>query len=130
MDYFSISTRKMCNVVPCESTTIKSFVSPLSFLRHHLAAAASPLPKASTCFLFIKTLTTRACDIPLSSPPSSACYPSTCPSTPDTLNTSPCTRAPLWTACSCRCLPRKLRGRKSRFYHHLDCRYLQLGELL
>lgn len=54
----------------------------------------------------------------------------TCPSSSDPSNASPCTRGPLGTARSCHCLPRKPRGRKSRFYHRLDCRCLQWGELL
>lgn len=133
MDYYGISAKKMYSkcVLPYEST-----IFPLRcvLLWHVLAAGAAPLPKTSNGFLFIKTLTTCFCDITPSSrlpprlpiPPSSPSRPSSF----DTFNTSPCTHAPLWTACSCRCLPRKPRGRKSRFYRRLDCRCLQWGEPL
>lgn len=43
-------------------------------------------------------------------------------------NISPCTHEPLWTGCSCRCLPTTPRGRRSRSCHHPGCRCLQWGE--
>lgn len=43
-------------------------------------------------------------------------------------NISPCTHEPHGTGWSCRCLPTTSHGRKSKSYHHLDCRCLQWGE--
>lgn len=60
-------SRQLSTVLPYESTTSKIPCPCVLLLWHHLAAGAAPLPKTSTSFLFIKTLTTRSCDITPSS---------------------------------------------------------------
>lgn len=129
MDYFGISTIKYCTALwkHNKQNTVSLRSSSLASFGCRRCTSSQNKHQFS---IYKNTYDTLLWYHSFFTSPPSACYLLTRPSTPDTFNTSPCTHAPLWTACSCRCLPRKPRERKSRFYHHLDCRCLQWGEPL
>lgn len=101
---------------------------PKLFQQHTISLVAHVLSKSTGYLLFNPLLSSLLVQPSVISQPHHRASARLALSTPVSSNTSPYTHAPLWTRCSCRCLPMKPRGRKSISYHRPDCRCPQWDE--